>query len=255
VLFCFPLSSFTHPTGSTLRDVHFREQFNGAVVAVARQGERIRANTGTIPLQGGDILLVDAGPGFAKQHKESKYFSLVLEMDNTNPPRYYHTAICVALIATAFILYGMEELDIIIGAAIVAGALLLTGCLSGDQARNAIRWDVYLMIAGSFGVSAGLEQSGGAAAIANLIVDIGRNAGGDEFIVGAIYVATMLLSQVIANNSAAALVFPIAATISKNDGVDVSSYHSHQMLYCAVTFLAATLSCLVINSCRDPHTI
>lgn len=36
------------------------------------------------------------------------------------------------------------------------------------------------MIAGSFGVSAALEQSGGAAAIANVIVDIGKKAGGGE---------------------------------------------------------------------------
>jgi fumarate reductase subunit C len=79
------------------------------------------------------------------------------------------------------------------------------------------------MIAGSFGVSAALEQSGGAAAIANLIVSIGNNAGGGNFTIAAVYVATTLISQIIANNSAAALMFPIAATISKNDGVDVSA--------------------------------
>jgi di/tricarboxylate transporter len=82
--------------------------------------------------------------------------------------------------------------------------------------------DVYLMIAGSFGVSAALEQSGGAAAIANLIVEIGKNAGGGNFTIAAVYIATTLISQIIANNSAAALMFPIAATISTNDGVDVS---------------------------------
>ncbi len=82
--------------------------------------------------------------------------------------------------------------------------------------------DVYLMIAGSFGVSAGLEQTGAAAALANLIIEIGKSLGGTTFTISAIYVATTLLSQIIANNSAAALVFPIAATISKNDGVDVS---------------------------------
>lgn len=78
------------------------------------------------------------------------------------------------------------------------------------------------MIAGSFGVSAALEQSGGAAAIANLIVEIGKNAGGGNFTIAAVYIATTLISQIIANNSAAALMFPIAATISTNDGVDVS---------------------------------
>jgi di/tricarboxylate transporter len=226
--------------GRTIRDVRFREQFNAAVVAVARQGERVRSKPGDIVLKGSDILLLDAGGGFANQHKQdSKYFSLVLELDNTNPPRYIHTAICVILTATAFILYATEVLDILVGAGIAVIAMLLTGCLSPDQARHAIRWDVYLMIAGSFGVSAGLEQSGGAAAIANLIVTIGRNAGGKGFIIGAIYIATTLLSQVVSNNSAAALVFPIAATISKNDGVDIYILSYAVMLGASSVFMSS----------------
>lgn len=91
--------------GRTPAEVHFRQQFNAAVVAVARQGERVRSKPGDIVLQSSDILLLDAGPGFANEHKQgSKYFSLVLELENTNPPRYFHTFICVALVATAFIL-------------------------------------------------------------------------------------------------------------------------------------------------------
>jgi di/tricarboxylate transporter len=226
--------------GRTIRDVRFREQFNAAVVAVARRGERIRSKPGDIELKGSDILLLDAGGSFANQHKQdSKYFSLVLELDNTNPPRYIHTAICVILTATAFILYATEVLDILVGAGLAVVAMLLTGCLSPDQARNAIRWDVYLMIAGSFGVSAGLEQSGGAAAIANLIVQIGRNAGGSGFIIAAIYVATTLLSQVVSNNSAAALVFPIAATISKIDGIDIYILSYAVMLGASSVFMSS----------------
>jgi len=226
--------------GRTIREVRFREQFNAAVVAVARQGERVRAKPGDIELKGSDILLLDAGGGFANQHKQdSKYFSLVLELDNTNPPRYIHTAIAAILTATAFILYATEVLDILVGAGIAVTAMLLTGCLSPNQARNAIRWDVYLMIAGSFGVSAGLEQSGGAAAIANLIINIGKNAGGSGFIIGAIYLATVMLSQIISNNSAAALVFPIAATISINEGIDIYILSYAVMLGASAVFMSA----------------
>lgn len=207
--------------GRTPAEVQFRQQFNAAVVAVARKGERVRSKPSEVVIQASDILLLDAGPAFAQQHKDSKYFSILIEMEQTNPPRYLHTAICIALVATAFVLYALNVLDIVVGAAVAAGAMLITGCLSGEQARQSIRWDVYLMIAGSFGVSAGMEQSGGAAAIANLIVTIGKNAGGSGFVIAAIYMATMLLSQIISNNSAAALLFPIAATISKNDGIDV----------------------------------
>ncbi|KAI3433730.1 hypothetical protein D9Q98_003538 [Chlorella vulgaris] len=225
--------------GSTIRDIRFREQFNAAVVAVARKGERIRSKPGDIELRSGDILLLDTGSAFADQHKDSKHFTLIIEMPNSNPPRYLHTAIAIASIAVAFVLYAVGIIDILPAAAIVVAVMLFTGCMSPDQARRAIRWDIYLMIAGSFGVSAALEQSGGAAAIANLIVSIGNNAGGGNFTIAAVYVATTLISQIIANNSAAALMFPIAATISKNDGVDIYLLSYAIMLGASSVFMSS----------------
>ena len=59
------------PAGTTIRESRFREQFNAAVVAVARKGERIRAKPGDIELRSGDILLLDTGSAFADQHKAS----------------------------------------------------------------------------------------------------------------------------------------------------------------------------------------
>ena len=52
-----------------MRDLRFRDQFNAAVVAVARKGERIRSKPGDILLQSGDILLLDTGSSFAPQNK------------------------------------------------------------------------------------------------------------------------------------------------------------------------------------------
>lgn len=55
--------------GKSVRELQFRDQFNAAVVAVARSGERIRAKPGDIVLQRGDILLLDTGAAFARQNK------------------------------------------------------------------------------------------------------------------------------------------------------------------------------------------
>lgn len=60
-----------------MKEVRFREQFNAAVVAVARKGERLVAKPGDIVIQASDILLLDTGASFASRHKDSKYFSIV----------------------------------------------------------------------------------------------------------------------------------------------------------------------------------
>lgn len=225
--------------GKTPKELKFRQQFNAAVVAVARKGDRVRQKPGEIELQASDILLLDCGGEFSKKHKDSKYFAVIIEMENTNPPRYLHSALCLVLIIAAFVSYAVNILDILVGAGIAAATMLITGCLSPTQARQAIKWDIYMMIAGSFGVSAGLETSGGAAAIANFIISIGKNAGGEGFIIGAIYIATVVLSQIISNNSAAALVFPIAATISLNMGIDIYILSYAVMLGASAVFMSS----------------
>ncbi len=204
--------------GRTIAEIRFRDQFNAAVLAVSRAGARLLEAPGAIKLRAGDILLLDAGPAFARAHADSRYFSVVIEMAGTNPPRLWHTAIAIAATATAFFLYAFSVLDILLGAAFAAAIMLLTGCLSGDAARRSINWTIFLTIAGSFGVSSALENSGAAAAIGNGIVSIGRSAGGNGFVIAAIYLATTILSQIVANNAAAAIVWPIAATASKTPG-------------------------------------
>ena len=60
----------------------------------------------------------------------------------------------------AFGLFVAETLDIVIGASLAAMIMILTGCLSVEQARRAIRWEIILVIAASLGVSSGMETSG-----------------------------------------------------------------------------------------------
>ncbi|KAL4441024.1 hypothetical protein ABPG77_010455 [Micractinium sp. CCAP 211/92] len=207
--------------GKTVRELQFRDQFSAVVVAISRQGERVQANPGDIELRVGDVLLLDTGAGFKERYSDTPYFALVNEIANSNPPRFLHTFIAVGVTIAAFGLFVAETLDIVIGASLAAAIMLLTGCLSVEQARRAIRWEIVLVIAASLGVSAGMETSGASAAIANGLVDIGRRAGGQGFIIVAIYTATTVLSLMIANNAAAAIVFPIAATVAVKDNIDI----------------------------------
>lgn len=79
-------------------------------------------------------------PAPAARLQDSKHFQLIIEMPDTNPPRYLHTAIAIASIATAFTLYATSIIDILPAATIVVAIMLLTGCMSPDQARRSIRW-------------------------------------------------------------------------------------------------------------------
>jgi di/tricarboxylate transporter len=81
-----------------------------------------------------------------------------------------------------------------------------------SQARNAVRWDVIVTIAAAFGISKALQNSGVAGTVAAKLVDLAEVSGtGRSGLLVAVYLATSIISNIVTNNAAAALMFPIAA--------------------------------------------
>ncbi|PNW74959.1 hypothetical protein CHLRE_12g502600v5 [Chlamydomonas reinhardtii] len=203
--------------GKTVRDVRFRTLYNAAVVAVHRENARIPLKVQDIVLQGGDVLLISCHTNWADEHRHDKSFVLVQPVPDSSPPKRSRMIIGV-LLATGMVLTQIigglknkEYIHLWPCAVLTAALMLLTGCMNADQTRKAIMWDVYLTIAAAFGVSAALEGTGVAAKFANAIISIGKGAGGTGAALIAIYIATALLSELLTNNAAGAIMYPIAA--------------------------------------------
>ncbi|MGK3751842.1 MAG: hypothetical protein ACI8RD_004145, partial [Bacillariaceae sp.] len=74
--------------GKTVKQVRFRTRYGAAVIAVHRDGSRIHEHPGRIRLQGGDVLLLEAGPTFIKgSYDNDRSFSLLAEVEDSAPPR------------------------------------------------------------------------------------------------------------------------------------------------------------------------
>ncbi|KAG2432791.1 hypothetical protein HXX76_008526 [Chlamydomonas incerta] len=203
--------------GKTVRDVRFRTLYNAAIVAVHREGVRVPLKVQDIVLQGGDVLLISCHTKWADEHRMDKAFVLVQAVPDSSPPKRGRMAIGVLLVVGMVLtqivggLKGQEYIHLWPAAVLTAALMLLTGCMNADQARKAIMWDVYLTIAAAFGVSAALENTGVAGKVANAIISIGKSIGGDGPALIAIYVATAVMSELLTNNAAGAIMYPIAA--------------------------------------------
>ncbi len=222
--------------GRSIRDGRFRSVYNAVVIAVARQGERIRAKVGDIILRAGDTLLLEAHPSFFEQHRNSRHFFLVSRLENSNPPRYDRSAVAMgillAMVAVVTVCESFSEAAISLGswsfslgsvsmfqgALVAAAAMIVTRCCRIDQARRAIDWQVLLAIAASFAISRGLEKTGAAHAIASTI---GGLAGENPwYALVAIYGVTLLVTELVTNNAAAALMFPFALATAGEVGAN-----------------------------------
>ena len=100
--------------------------------------------------------------------------------------------------------------------------MIVTRCCTATQARRSVEWPVLLAIAASFGLGAALEKSGAADAIATSFIGLG---GGQPWVTLAIlYLVTVVVTELITNNAAAALMFPLALSTAQNLGVGYTPF-------------------------------
>lgn len=223
-------------TGKTPREAEFRSRFDSAIIAVHRQGAHLNEKIADIRLFPGDTLLVEAGENFIEHYGRDSNFALVSEVSGSQPPRSdaLHMALSAFAAIMMVVLATTEVVDILTAACGAALFMILTGCLSIQNAAESINMPVILTIAASFGVSKGIEVTGAAEAFAKFIVNWFEGFGHFGLLCG-IYFSTATLSAVITNNAAVALMFPVLVGI-----LDHQSVNTYAALY---TLMIGASSC------------
>ena len=205
--------------GKTLKEAGFRDRYQAAVVAIHRAGHRINAKLGAIPLKVGDTLLVLGDPGFRDRWRDRGDFLLVAPVGGT-PPSITKKAWLVAAVLVAVVVVAglglLPMLEASLGAVII---LIAAGVLTAGEARQAVDLEVILMIGASFGLGAAMEKSGLADIVAGGLTGIFGGLGPLGALLG-IILATSLVTELITNNAAAALVFPIGFATAERIGAD-----------------------------------
>jgi di/tricarboxylate transporter len=206
-------------TGKTVREAHFRGRYQAAVVAIHRAGERVRAKLGDVRLRVGDTLLLLTDPGFEERWRHRNDFLLVSRLGGS-PPAVTRRAWIAALVGLGIVAVASSGLLPILEAALLGAVVLVaSGVLSPGEAGSAVDLNVILVIAGSFGLGAAMESTGLAARLAELLVG-GFSGLGDRGVLLGIVLATLALTEMITNNAAAILVFPIALSTSEALGIE-----------------------------------
>jgi di/tricarboxylate transporter len=192
----------------TIREGRFRTVYNAAVIAVARNGARLRKKIGDIVLQPGDTLLLEAHPWFAEQQRNARDFFLVSRIEDSTPRRHDRAWIALSILFSMVLIAGAGWLSVLNTALLGAGLMVATRCCSASEAQRSIDWRVLLVIASSIGIGRAMQASGAAATIAETF--IGMAGGRPWFALAAIYGVTMLFTELISHHASVVLVFPIA---------------------------------------------
>jgi di/tricarboxylate transporter len=198
--------------GHAIRDTRFRDRYGAAVLAVARNGERVKGNLGTIKLAAGDTLLLEARPAFVSRQRHNKDFLLVNDLD-TEPPRHELAYLAWAILIMIVLAAGFEIISMLNAALIGAALMILTRCCSVSQAEKSLDLSVIITIGASFALGAALEKTGVAAYLAHGIIDL--SDGTPWLLLILTYVTVMLLTEIITNNAAAMIMLPIVLQLTQ----------------------------------------
>lgn len=205
--------------GSTLRETGFRGRYGGAVIAIHRADDRIQGKLGEVRLRPGDVLLVLAGPAFRPRALDRRDFLLIAPLGGDGPPREEKAPIVGLLVLALLVLVGTGVLDILTAALLAAFAVVGLRVLTPGEARDAVDLDVIVVIAASFGLGQAIEQSGLADTLADTLIEP-FGGFGDIGLLAGVLLATIVVTEMISNNAAAALLFPVAVATAASAGLD-----------------------------------
>jgi di/tricarboxylate transporter len=222
--------------GKTLRRAGFRSHYQAAVVAIHRAGHRVKAKLGELELRIGDTLLVLADRGFRERWREHADFLLISRLGGT-PPGVTKKAGIVGLVTLGVVVVaGLGILPMLQASLLAAVALVGFGVLTAGEARAAVDLEVIIMVATAFGLAAALENSGLADRVAGLVVSGFAGLGTLGVLFGVI-LATSFLTELVTNNAAAALMFPIAIGAAERVGADPRLFAIFVAVMASTSFL------------------
>jgi di/tricarboxylate transporter len=230
------LSPHTTLVGKTLRQLHFREKYGLNVIAIWREGRAFRTNLREIPLRFGDALLL-YGPRDRIRVLGSEPDFIVLTEAAQEAPRISKAPTAVLIMASVLFVVILGWLNIAIAAVAGVFLMVLTGCLSMEEAYRSIQWKAVFLIAGMLPLGIAMENTGAASFLAEGMVSA-IGGFGSLVVMAGLFILAALASQVMPNPAVAVLLAPIALSTASDLGI--SPYPL--MMAVAISASAAFLS-------------
>ncbi len=222
--------------GRTIKQSGFRRRYQAAVVGINRAGEDLNAKLGDVRLQVGDSLLLVSDLEFRNRWRYHSDFLFIHERSEAPPTAQARSSIALAVLAAVVVLPILGIVDVLHAALLGAVATVVAGVLTPRQARDAVGLNVVIMIGAAIGLGAAVEATGLADRLAT---ELYGNVNGQGTWGAAVVVvlATMLMTEVISNAAAVAIMLPIAVAAAADSGADPRRFALGVTLVASSSFL------------------
>jgi di/tricarboxylate transporter len=221
--------------GRSLRGLEFRDRYGFTVLAIRREGEMITKRLRSVRLKFGDDLLIQGPRDRLPALQEGKDF-LILEPVIIPENRRRKMPIAIGLMFLVISLILFARLDIAIAMVIGAVGMVLTRCLTMDEAYESIDWRTVFLVAGMLPLGTAMETTGTARYIADLLLNAIGGWGPMAALAG-VYLLAAMITQPMSNAAAMVLVVPIALDTAYGLGANHLTFTLAVVIGAATSFL------------------
>ncbi len=207
----------------TIKEVDFRSQFDAAVVAVRRGSERMAGAIANVPLAVGDTLVLAVGQDFEKHNNISRNFVVVRRRAVQKFTDGRKGLVALLGFVAVIGLSAVGAVDFLKALLVLLVAFLALGYATpGDMRRN-MPYQIILIIASALIISEVMVGTGAAELLAAALLG-GAEQRGPYWALAVVLIVTWILTELMSNNAAAALAFPVAVGVAGQLGLDAQPF-------------------------------
>ncbi|NIY84972.1 SLC13 family permease [Vibrio hepatarius] len=214
------VSSSASFCNKTLKSSHFRDRFDAVVVAIRRGHERLQGGLGNITLNAGDTLVLVPGKRFEQERRaHRKEFVVINDLDSSARLDSHKSAMVLGGFCTviAFALLGWVPL--IKGLSVFLLVALFSGIVQLGELRRRFPIDIVVIVGSALSIAQLMLSSGLSESLGQMFME-SFNGWGVFGALVATYLLTLVLTELVTNNAAAALAFPLGYSMAISYGVD-----------------------------------
>ena len=203
--------------GKSLAEIQFREKYSLTVLAILRDGRPLRTGLVDLPLRFGDTLLVQGPRQKIRVLQREPDFVVMGDIEVAPAVRARKAPVAIGLLLLMLVPVIAGWLPIAASALLAGILMVITGCLTMDEAYQSIEWKAVFLVAGTLPLGIAMEKTGTAQYLAGFLVDTLGGLGPLALLAG-FYVLTNLLTQFMSNAASTMLIAPIAIGAARQIG-------------------------------------
>ncbi|GAB3289880.1 SLC13 family permease [Pseudidiomarina andamanensis] len=210
--------------GRTLKEANFRALFDAAVVAIGRGGQRISGKLGQVEIKAGDRLVLATSEDFYRHRNLERNF-FVLEGKRLSPTLNNQQE-TITMLGFVVMVVGAatQTFSLFNGLLGYLGLILVTQVISAADIRRRLPLDIWLVIGSALCIADVFIESGLAATVSGALFGVVGNGNSIWIAFVTVYLLTWIITEVVTNNAAAAIVFPIAVGIATSLNVEIMPF-------------------------------